>query len=255
MSPPRYHYLLSGLSITALLIAAGIFWHSSEQHYIAVTNLGQRLELLQASVRDNDNSDQTEVLTHEAYWLPMTTAMQFEASAALSDIRGIHLSQAMHEQLSRFANSRLESAAHMRSALAQLNFATNTMKPEAPVVFNQGKQVHSSLIIANFKKEVSGVLSNNAAYSEWLSPILRQQHAQDRAVICKTQSEIDAFRSFTDRLQNRCTSARNKWAACRDKNETVIRHMNELRSSLEISLAKFKSRWPFKTVEKLCSAS
>lgn len=252
----KYRKLILGICLALpLLLVAGILWRASEQQYVAMTNLGLRLRVLQESALNDGQLGQENRLSWVMAWKPLTTAMQFEARQALSGRRGIHLSRPMHEQLSQFSEGNIESEADLKAMLSRLKFSDEMIESNAPIVFSRNEQLSSSSSVARFRKEMAGVLSREAAYSNWLSPILRQQHSQDRSVICKTQVEIEAFQAFSDKLQSRCASTKNKWAACNGKSEPVARHMKELQMSLEADLEKFKSRWSFKDVGSLCSDS
>ncbi len=255
----NYRKALLGIGIAVplllALLAAGILWRISEQQYVAMTNLGLRLKVLRQSLSEQRQPGQESRPSWKAIWKPMITAMQFDAKHALMGQQGMHLSRPMHEQLSRFSAAAIDSDADLKDTLSRLDLSEGVMEARLPIVFSESERLTALSSVDRFHQEISGILSSEAAYTDWLSPILQQQRSLDRSVICKTQVEIEAFQAFADTLQSKCASTKNKWTACGGKNESINRQMKELQTSLETSLAKFKSRWSVKDAGNLCSPS
>jgi hypothetical protein len=245
---------LLGICIVAPLLAvAAILWRDSEQQYVEMTNLGLRLSVLRQSVSDGGQFGQKNWPSWEIVWKPMVTAMQFEASHAAMRWRGFHLSRPMYEQLSRFVDEKINDESDLKSLLSQMNFSDDVIEAKVPLVFSKREQQYSRSTVAGFRNEISAILSGEAAYSEWLSPILYQQEVLDKSTTCKTLMEIKAFQTYTDRLKSKCASETKKWAECGGENEAITRQMKELQVSAEANLRKFKSRWPVENVNELCS--
>ncbi|HEY6095299.1 MAG TPA: hypothetical protein VIU93_10150 [Gallionellaceae bacterium] len=250
----KYRKILLGICIVVpLLLLAGILWRDSEQQYVAMTNLGLRLKMLQQVELAGSQFSQKNWPSWEMAWKPMITAMQFEAKQAAMRKRGFHLSQTMYEQLLRFSEEKISDETDLKKLLSQLNFSDQVIAATAPLVFSVNEQEYSLSTVARFHNEASAVLSSEIAYSDWVSPILQQQRSLDRATTCKTLMEIKAFQLYTDRLKSKCATETDKWTVCSGKDEPVARQMQELQASLESNLKKFKSRWPVENVNDLCS--
>lgn len=183
----------------------------------------------------------------------MITAMQFEAKHALMEKQTIHLSRLMHEQLSQFAEENIDSEADLKNILSQLNFSDDVLEANSPIVFSENERKSSLSAVARFRNEISAILSSEAAYSDWLSPILHQQKLADKSTTCKTLMEIKAFQAYSDRLRSRCVTETNKWAVCGGEDEPITRQMKELQISSDSNLRKFKSRWFLENVNDICS--
>lgn len=242
------------LSVLLALLATAILWRDSEQEYVAMTNLGLRLKVLRQSVLNPGLPDQENLHTFRTIWRPMITAMQIEARHALRT-PGLHASSQLHEQLAQFSETTLNDEADWKSMLSRLDFPESVIEPRLPIVFSEKEQLASLSTVNEFQKEILLASSSESAYTSWLSPILQQQQAHDRSVLCKTRAEIEAFQMFSDKLQSKCASTRNKWTACSGKNESIARQMKELQMTFDTSLAKYKSRWTVKDVENLCRAA
>lgn len=254
----KYQNMLLGICIVVpTLLVIGVVWRVSEQQYVAMTNLGLRLRVLHQSVLDGGQLGQKNWPSWKMTWKPMITAMQLEAKHALMEKQGIHLSRLMYEQLSQFAEENIDSEADLKNMLARLSFSDDVIEAKSPIVFSENERQFSRSTVIRFRNEMSAILSSETAYSDWLSPILQQQQSLDKATTCKTLMEIKAFQSFSDRLQSKCANTNSgetdKWEVCGGKDEPITRQMKELRISAEANLIKFKSRWPVKDVNDLCS--
>lgn len=249
----RYQKMLLGLCIVVpLLLALGILWRDSEQQYVAMTNLALRLEVLQKSEFERARLNHKSGPSWEIVWKPMVTAMQFEAKHASLRWQGYHLSQLMHEQLSRFAQENIKDESDLKNLLSQLNFSGDVVEAKLPFVFSQQEQQYSLLILAGFRNDISALSSSETAYSDWLLPILQQQQLLDKTTTCKTLAEIKAFQTYSDRLKSKCATDAKKWAVCGGEDGPISRQMKELQATLESNLKKFQSRWSFENVHDVC---
>lgn len=252
----KYGKVLLGFwIILPMVLAAGILWRVSEQQYVAMTNLGLRLRVLQQSTLAGEQLSQGNWPSWKTIWGPMITAMQFEAKHALAGWQGVHLSDPMHEQLLRFSERSIESEPDLKNVLSRLNLSDAVFETRLPIVFSKDEQQSSLSAVPLFRDEIAAIFASETAYSNWLSPILQQQESVDKSYICKTLKEIEGFQAFSDRLQSKCASTKNKWTVCGGKDEPVARQIKELRISFEANLAKFKSRWLVKDVKTLCADS
>ena len=250
----KFKKALPGIGIVALLLAfASVLWRDSEQQYVAMTNLGLRLRVLQQSVLDGGRFGQKNRPSWKIVWKPMVTAMQFEANHAAMRWQGVHLSRPMYEQLSRFAGEKIDDESDLMGLLSNLNFSDDVVAAQVPLIFSEQEQQYSRSAVAGFRGEISAILSSEAAYSEWLSPILYQQQVLDKSTTCKTLMEIRAFQTYADRLKNKCASETKKWSVCGGDDEPIARQMQELQISAEANLKKFKTRWSVENVSELCS--
>ena len=250
----KYRYAFLGLGIfLPVLLLAGILWYDSEQQYVAMTNLGRRLKVLQQSGLVANQPGQKNGRPWKMVWKPMLTAMQYEARHAAMRPKGLHLSQAMYEQLSRFSEENIGDEADLRKVLSRLKFPDESLEAKAPIVLGTKEQAYSLATLAEFHKETAAILASENAYSDWLTPILQQQRLLDRTTTCKTLKEMKAFQVYGDRLRSKCATETEKWAVCGRKDEPIARQMQELQLSLESNFRKFKSRWPVDNVNDLCA--
>jgi len=250
----RYKIVFLFLCIVALLLAVvGILWRDSEQQYVAMTNLAQRLQVLQQAGLNDKQSGPKIWPSWQTSWKPLVLAMQFEAKQAVLRGRGFHLSQPMYEQLLNFAEMKIDDESGLKKFLAQLNFSGDVVAAKAPFVFFEQERIDSSTTVTGFRNEVSAALASEAALSEWLSPILLQQKALDQSVTCKTVAELKTFQAYADRIRKKCAADTKKWAVCSGEDESIARQVKELQTSSESNLNKFKSRWFVDNVNELCA--
>jgi hypothetical protein len=250
----KFRNVLLGICIVVpLLSVIAILWRDSEQQFVAMTNLGLRLKVLQQSELAGSQFNQKNWPSWKIVWKPMVTAMQFEAKHVAIRKKGFHLSNPMYEQLLRFSEEIISDETDLKKMLSKLNFSDEVIEAKAPFVFSVNEQKHSLSTLAGFYNETSAILSSESAYSEWLSPILQQQKLLDKSTTCKTLMEIKSFQAYSDRLKSKCASDTKKWAVCGGKDEPITRQMQELQISLELNLKKFKSRWLVENMSDLCS--
>ena len=249
--------LLGTCVVVLLLLVAGTLWKSSERQYVTITNLGLRLKVLQQAILSKAKFEQKSWPSWEMIWKPMLASMQTEAQRAVAEEQGIHISEAMYQQLSRFAGADIGGEDAFKNVASQLDFPDAEIKARLPVVFSGQEQQASMYNVDRFREEIAGILSKEAGYLDWLSPILYEQRLRDRAVACKVLMEISAFKAYSDRLRSRCANAsprtKSKWKACSGEGEPIVRQMRELQVTSAVNLEKFKSRWPVKDGEDICS--
>lgn len=248
----RLPYLKVLLAIVALF-ALAILWRESERQYVTMMNLTQRLEALRPLIMDEKLPLKKYSPAGEVAWKPMLIAMQFEAKQALGRMQGFHATGSMYEPLSRFAAVNLDDAPSVKHFLSKMSFGQAALETNVPLVFSADEQRYSRLSVAAFRQEITAMQSREAAYVDWLSPILYQQQRLDRSTTCKTLMELKAFQTYADRLKSRCEAKKNKWAVCGGESEPITRQMKELQMTLESNLKKFQSRWPRENVNELCA--